>query len=172
MKKRQRTEKSKYKHESTGDHCTCAAYVAEIMCKKNAENKNVGSLPHKFWNKKPWNWTFKKQLWAAQKILKTYSEKALVKAVNSPEFKRIFSLNHPNCLGIIRRYELLLDSQKDKVADQEVKPIKEAKTRSTSFKKKNTLSKLRQIENGKKKEGSDRSDGSQGDDPKEIREDN
>ena len=42
---RKRTEKSKYRHESTGDYCTCAAYVAEIMCKRNAENKNVGSLP-------------------------------------------------------------------------------------------------------------------------------
>ena len=52
IEKRKRTDKSKYKHESTGDHCTCAAYVAEIMCRKNAENKNEGSLPYKFWNKK------------------------------------------------------------------------------------------------------------------------
>lgn len=154
MTKRKRSEKSKYKHESTGDHCTCAAYVAEIMCKKNAENKNVGSLPYKFWNKKPWNWTFKKQLWAAQKILKTYSEQALVKAVNSPEFNRIFSLNHPNCIGIIRRYELLLSEKKDSCEDK-AKPIKDAKTRTKSYKKKNTLSKLRQIENGKKKKEED-----------------
>ena len=31
MKKRKRTHKSKYKHETTGDHCTCAAYIAEII---------------------------------------------------------------------------------------------------------------------------------------------
>ena len=68
MAKRKRTEKSKYKHQSTGDHCTCAAYVAEIMCMKYAEYKNVGSLPFKFWSVKPWDWTFKKQLIAANKI--------------------------------------------------------------------------------------------------------
>ena len=81
-KKRKRTEKSKYKHESTGEYCTCSAYVAEIMCRKNAENKNVGSLPYKFWSKKPWDWTFKRQLFAANKILKDKSitEEALVKA--------------------------------------------------------------------------------------------
>ena len=90
MNKRRRTEKSKYKHESTGDHCTCAAYVAEIMCKRNAESKNEGSLPYKFWSKKPWNWTFKRQLFAANKLLKKYSEEALVKAVGSSEFRGIF----------------------------------------------------------------------------------
>ena len=95
MKKRKRTTKSKYKHESTGDYCTCAAYVAEIMCKRNAERKNQGSLPHKFWNKKPWDWTFKKQMFAANKILKEQkiTEQALVKAIHSDEFKSIFSQN-------------------------------------------------------------------------------
>ena len=94
MTKRKRSDKSKYKHESTGDYCTCAAYVAEIMCKRNAESKNVGSLPYKFWSKKPWDWTFKRQLFAANKLLNKYSEEALVKAINSSEFRGIFSLNH------------------------------------------------------------------------------
>ena len=43
---RKRTEKSKYKHQSTGEHCTCAAYIAEIMCMKYAQFKNKGSLPY------------------------------------------------------------------------------------------------------------------------------
>ena len=86
-KRRKRTDKSKYKHESTGDYCTCAAYVAEIMCKRNAENKNQGSLPYKFWNKKPWDWTFRKQLCAANNMIKRVSEEALVKAIHSDEFR-------------------------------------------------------------------------------------
>ena len=69
-KKRKRSNKSKYKHESTGDYCTCAQYVAAIMCQRNAERKNQGSLPYKFWNKKPWDWTYKKQLFVANKVLK------------------------------------------------------------------------------------------------------
>jgi len=151
MKQRKRTEKSKYKHESTGDYCTCAAYVAEIMCKRNAENKNQGSLPFKFWNKKPWDWTFKKQMWAAQKILKDYSEEALVKAIHSDEFKGIFSLNHPKCAGIISRYEILLKEQESK-PKQEIEINKNAKTRSKSYGGKNILNKLRKIENGEKED--------------------
>jgi hypothetical protein len=151
MTKRKRTEKSKYKHESTGDHCTCAAYVAEIMCKRNAENKNVGSLPYKFWNKKPWDWTFKKQLWAAGKILKDHSEEALVKAINSDDFKGIFSLNHPKVIGIVRKYELLLEEQ-DKKPRQEINVNKNAKTRKKSYGGKNLLNKLRKIENGEKED--------------------
>lgn len=151
MVKRKRTEKSKYKHESTGDYCTCAAYIAEIMCKRNAENKNVGSLPYKFWNKKPWNWTFKKQLFAARKILKDYSEEAVVKAIHSDDFKGIFSLNHPKVIGIIRKCELLLEGERSK-PKQEIKVKKNAKTRKKSYGGKNFLNKLRNIENGEKEE--------------------
>lgn len=153
MKKRRRTEKSKYKHESTGDYCTCAAYVAEIMCKKNAEKKNVGSLPYKFWNRKPWDWTFKKQLWAAQKILKNYDEAVLVRAINSPDFNGIFSLNHPKVVGILRKYELLLVEENAK-PKQEIEVKKNAKTRKKTFGKRNTLNRLREIEDAKEEESS------------------
>lgn len=146
MKKRKRTEKSRYKHESTGDHCTCAAYVAEIMCKRNAENKNQGSLPFKFWNKKPWNWTFTRQVTKAHELIKKYSEQALVKAIHSPEFKRIFSLNHPSADTIISKYEALRKEQES--SHQEI----EVKTNPTSRKRKygkrqNILNKLREIQN-------------------------
>ena len=146
MKQRKRTQKSRYRHESTGDYCTCAQYVAAIMCKRNAENRNEGSLPHKFWNSGKWRWTYQRQVIAANKILEKYSEKALVRAVNSPEFKNIFSLNHPNCIGIINKYELLLVEEQNNRQDIEVK--KDPKRRNKSYGKKNLLSKLRQYENG------------------------
>ncbi len=151
MKKRKRTEKSKYKHESTGDYCTCSAYVAEIMCKRNAENKNQGSLPYKFWSKKPWDWTFKKQMWAAQKILKDFSEEALVKAIHSKEFKGIFSLNHPKCIGVIAKYEIQLDEQKNK-PKQDIEVNKKPRVRTKSYGGNNILNKLRNIENGQEED--------------------
>lgn len=153
--KRKRTTKSKYKHESTGDHCTCSQYVAAIMCQRNAENKNEGSLPYKFWNKKPWDWTYKKQLWAANKILRTYSEEALVKAIHSDEFRGIFSLNHPKVIGIIRKYELLLESEKSK-PKQEIEIQNNPIHRKKSYGKKTLLSKLRSLENVKKDDEDDR----------------
>jgi hypothetical protein len=118
------------------------------MCKKNAENKNEGSLPYKFWSKKPWDWTFKRQLIAANKMLKDHNflEEALVKAVLSNEFKRIFSLNHPNAIRVIEKYQLLLVSQLNRKQEIEVK--KEAKHQKKKFGKKNILSTLRKLENG------------------------
>ena len=144
MTKRKRTEKSKYKHQSTGEYCTCAAYVAEIMCMRNAEYKNKGSLPYKFWSKKPWDWTFKKQLIAANKILKNISEKALVKAIHSPEFKSIFSLNNKRAKAIINKYALLADKEED--TSQKIDFKKNPKSRSKTFGKKSKLDKLRSIE--------------------------
>jgi len=148
MKKRKRTEKAKYKHESTGDYCTCAAYVAEIMCKKNAENKNEGSLPYKFWNTTKWKWTYQRQVIAANKMIEKFGERALVRAVNSVEFSSIFSLNHPKCPSIIRRYELLLIEEDKNL--QEIELRVDPKRRNKSYGKKNLLSKLRQYENGEK----------------------
>ena len=146
MKKRKRTQKSRYKHESTGDHCTCAAYVAEIMCKRNAERKNQGSLPYKFWNKKPWDWTFKKQMFAANKILKDHriTEQALVKAIHSDDFKSIFSLNHPKVLGIIWKCQLLLSEQTEQ--HQEIDVKKNASHRKKRHGKRNMLNTLRKLE--------------------------
>ena len=148
--KRQRTEKSKYRHQSTGDYCTCAAYVAEIMCMRNAENKNQGSLPYKFWSKKPWDWTFKRQLFAAKKLLKTFSEAALVKAIHSDEFRSIFSLNNPRALPTIKKYAKIVEEEQDKQQQLEVteNPIARKKT----YGKKSSLNKLRSIEGGKKDE--------------------
>jgi hypothetical protein len=152
MKKRKRTEKSKYKHESTGDYCTCAAYVAEIMCRKNAENKNEGSLPYKFWNKKPWDWTFKRQLYAANKLIKEFGEHAVVKAINSDEFNGIFSLNHPKAKSIIKKYHIIVSEQESK-PKQKIDYVEDAKTRSNSYSsKKSILQRLRKIENAEEKE--------------------
>ena len=113
--------------------------------------RNTGSLPYKFWNKKPWDWTYKKQLFKANSILKNYSEEALVKAIESPEFKGIFSLNHPKVIGIIKKYELQIEDQKSK-PKQEIEVKKNAKTRKKSYGGKNLFNKLRKLENGEEEE--------------------
>lgn len=147
LKKRRRTEKSKYRHQTTGDHCTCAAYIAEIMCLKNAEHKNEGSLPYKFWNKKPWDWTFKRQLFAAGKILKDYPEEVVVKAIHGPEFKSIFSLNNPKVKSILDKYKL--ENERSKKKEKKEIDVKEnATTRKKTYGKKSTLDKLRRLERG------------------------
>jgi hypothetical protein len=141
MKKRARTEKSKYKHKSTGDYCTCAAYVAEILCANNAQHQNKGSLPYKFWNIKPWDWTFKKQVILARKFIK--------------------KLNSPRAEAIVRKYHEIIKSQAAKEA-QVLDVIENAKTSKKKFGKKSGLSKLREIEKrGKRKNNTEEKEDSQ-----------
>ena len=147
MTKRKRTDKSKYKHQTTGDHCTCAAYLAETMCLRLAEYKNEGNLTYKFWNNKPWDWTFKQQMFAANSLIKKYGEKAVVRAVANQ--KSIFSLKNRRLLPEINKQVKLIEQEQTKPA-QELDVKKEAKTRKKSYGKKSGLNKLRGLDNGKK----------------------
>lgn len=145
MTKRQRTEKSKYKHVSTGEYCTCAAYVAEVMCLKIAETKKISGLPYKFWNTKDWNWTFKKQLMLANSFVKKYGERCLVKSIHSDQFKSIFSLNHPRVVGILEKTkkEIVLQEENQK-KQKPIEPSTSCNTKRTKAFGKNTIiSKLR-----------------------------
>ena len=147
MTKRKRTDKSKYKHQTTGDHCTCAAYLAEMMCLRLAEYKNEGNLTYKFWNKKPWDWTFKQQMFAANNLIKKYGEKAVVRAaVNQTS---IFSLKNKRLISEINKQIKLIEQEETKPT-QELDVKKEPKTRKKSYGKKSGLNKLRGLDNGKK----------------------
>jgi len=144
--RRKRTEKSRYKHESTGDYCTCQAYVAEILCKRFAEFKNVGSLAYKFWNHKPWNWTFKKQLWLASSMIQKYGEEAVVRAVTSPEFGTMFSLKNKRAEPIIKKYSAII--KKEKESKQELKVKEKPVIRKSSYGRKVGINKLRGLDGG------------------------
>tara|TARA_R110000751_G_scaffold39631_1_gene93908 strand:- start:884 stop:1339 length:456 start_codon:yes stop_codon:yes gene_type:complete len=147
MTKRKRTEKSKYKHQTTGDHCTCASYLAEMMCLRLAEYKNEGNLTYKFWNKKPWDWTFKQQMFTANSLIKTHGEKAVVRAVLQQ--KSVFSLKNKRLISEIYKQAKLIEQEENKPS-QELDVKKEAKTRKKSHGKKSGLNKLRGLDNGKK----------------------
>ncbi len=151
MTKRKRTEKSKYKHQSTGDYCTCASYLAELMCLRLAEHKNEGKLGYKFWNKKPWDWTFKQQLFTANTLIKKYGESAVVKAVNSPYLSKVFSLKNKRVVPEINRQLKLIQEQKNKKQELEVK--EKPTVRKSAYGKKSKLNKLRGLDGKKESEG-------------------
>ena len=150
MAKRQRTKKSRYKHQTTGDYCTCAAYVAEVMCIRNAENKNEGSLPYKFWNKKPWSWTFKRQLIIAKKLLKKYDETVLVQTIYLPSCKRIFSLNNHRIISALKKQQKILTKKPTK--NQNLESKKDATHRKKTYGKQSKLNKLRSLDLDAKKD--------------------
>lgn len=151
MIKRERTEKSKYKHVTTGDYCTCAAYIAEAMCLRNAQYQGKSGLPYKFWSVKPWDWTFKRQLLLANKLIKEFGDVCVVKAINGPEFKYIFSLNNPKVKAILNKYKDFLDAAPITEQKLDVVVAEHVQSRKKTFGNKSTLNRLRELD-GKKEE--------------------
>ena len=102
----------KLKGCSTGQLCSVAQYVAELVCLRKAERDNVGSLEYKFWNKSKKD-QYQTQVRAASKIVKKYSEKALLKYITSPSGKNIYSLGF---LGKLKKYIVILSFVDEGVA--------------------------------------------------------
>ena len=73
--KKTQTHINKYKSPSTGDFCTPAQYIAEIICQRCAKHEKVGTLPYKFWNLPKWKKIYIRQVSLANKLIKEYSNK-------------------------------------------------------------------------------------------------
>ena len=144
------TDKSRYKSPSTGEYCTCAQYIAEIVCSRVAEKENVGSQAHKFWNTPKWRKMYQYQVVLANRLLKKYPDAAVVKAVHSPECRRMYSLRFPPLESIIQKYQKIIERESDNSTTIEVKEGATSR-RNLSYGKKTSLQKLREID-GKKED--------------------
>lgn len=143
------TEKSRYKSPSSGDYITCAQYVAEVMCSRMAEKENVGSQAHKFWNLPKWQKHYQHQVILANRLVKKYPEAAIVKAINSPECRRMYSLRYPSLGTIIEKYQKIIEQQRQNSTTIELG--KGSTRRDRSYGKKTALQKLRELD-GKKED--------------------
>jgi hypothetical protein len=149
----------KFKSISTGQECNAAQYVAELVCMRKREKENSGSLEYKFWNKSQ-NEQYNVQVRAASKLIKKFGEKALLKYLNSPSGKNIYSLGF---LHKSKKFVLIVHfvedgvskcaeqiKKKDKSEKKVIKPPSNPEYKTKKPKKQNTLfSKIRNIENGK-----------------------
>ena len=146
---KERTEKSNYKSPSTGDYCTCAQYIAEIMCTRMEEKENEGTQAYKFWNTPKWRKTYGYQIVLANRLAKEYPCEAIVKAINSKELKHMYSLGYPGLPKIIQKYQKIIESQKP--TETNIIIQEKPKTRTSSFGKKSQLQRLRNIDGEEKK---------------------
>ena len=145
------TDKSRYKSPSTGEYCTCAQYIAEIVCSRVAEKENVGSQAHKFWNTPKWRKMYQYQVVLANRLLKKYPDAAVVKAVHSPECRRMYSLRFPPLETIIQKYQKII-KQQDQNSATIIGRDSEPSSRSRSYGKKTALQKLRELDGKKESE--------------------
>ncbi len=87
------SETHKYKHQTTGEHCTFAAYIAEYLILRYHDAFHKPKPPYKFWSKgEKLHYTFIRQVRACNQLLKKFDEKIIIGAINSPHFEKIFYL--------------------------------------------------------------------------------
>jgi len=151
----------KYKHQTTGEHCTFAAYVAEYLVLRREEAFHNPKPPYKFWSKgEKLHAQFMRQVRAANKLLKKFDEKTILGAINSPYFKNIFFIGvyakvwggmkiNEVALEAIESYNKEEQSKAKKVevnldVEEEKKEVKTRRTQSYN-KKKSTLNNLRNM---------------------------
>lgn len=92
---KKRTESSKYRSPSTGDYCTGAQYLAEIICQRCADKDKVGTLPYKFWNLPKWKKLYIRQVGLANKLVGKYGDE-FITFVKSKNGSKILSLGMRN----------------------------------------------------------------------------
>jgi len=98
---------TKYKSIYSDKEVTAAQYIAEFMCQKRAISLNI-DLPLKFWLVDHWKKYYIYQIQLANKLLKKYSDKSIIKALRSDKAKNTFSLKSQFIERIIKEYDGLL----------------------------------------------------------------
>ena len=147
---RQRSKASRFKSPSTGEYCTVAQYIAEILIQRKSEADNKGSLAYKFWNKtQKKNYT--RQVQAVSALIGTFGESAVFDYIINTN-KRVYSASPKWVKEAVEKHKSVLDRRpKQKIEVTEVSRDNiESQPRKT-FGKKTLFSKLRSTD-GKSQE--------------------
>lgn len=132
---------SKY---SNGKSVSAAQYITEIICEHLAQ-KDKKDLHYRFWLNKEWASFYKSQIFTANKLLKTYSPKAIINALKTTKAQKIYSLRAPHLVAIIQDEQDKLSKQKDeKITD--IKRV-ENSAGQQNIKSKNILDLIKEIDN-------------------------
>jgi hypothetical protein len=133
---------SKY---SNGKLVSAAQYITEVICEKKAK-LNKEDLHAKFWLTKKWAAYYRNQIATANKMVKTYDPKAVVRALNNPKAAKIYSLRAPHLVAIIEQEQDQLLNENTAIS----KPLD--RSDKNTYRKNNKtsqsiLSKLKDIDN-------------------------
>ena len=91
-----------------------------MVCIRKAESENIGRPAYALWNTKKWKNYFRSQVTMAYNLLKDYTDKAIINALNSYKGKKIYSLR-------VKFLEPIIKSEQNKLNKIETyrKPAKE-----------------------------------------------
>jgi hypothetical protein len=138
------TDKKYPSRYSNGKFVSSAQYITELICENKAKKDKL-DLHFKFWINKEWSSYYRNQIGTANKLLKTYDAKAIIKALGDPKAKNIYSLRAPHLLDIIQRYQDLVEKESI-VSDIIINRSEKSTFRKDSIKK-NIISKLKELDN-------------------------
>lgn len=131
---------------SNGKKVSAAQYITELICEHKAQKDRL-DLHFKFWAKPEWEKYYRNQIGSAHKLLKQYSAKAIIRALQDQKAFKIYSLRAPHLIDIIEHYQLLVDTENQDFT-KEIERKEAVKYRSQTHKKSNNhISKLRELDN-------------------------
>jgi len=133
---------SKY---SNGKEVSAAQYITELICEKRAKLNKL-DLHYRFWLNKEWSTFYRNQIGSAHKLLKKYSDTAIVRALNNSKAEKIYSLRAPHLLPIIESEQSKFDAENTSIT-VDLKRPSNIKFGSKTKNNKNIFSKLKDIDN-------------------------
>lgn len=131
---------------SNGKTVTAAQYITELICEHKAQMDKL-DLHYRFWVNKEWSKYYRDQIATANKLLKKYNPKAIIRALNDKKAERIYSLRAPHLLAIIDKHQNLIESENSNLTetiDRSEKKIFRQKAQD----KKSILSRLKELDDG------------------------
>lgn len=133
---------SKY---SNGKTVSAAQYITELICENKAKIEKK-DLHYRFWTTKEWSRYYRDQIATSNKLLQKYECKAIINALKDPAASRIYSLRAPHLGAIIEKHQKMLEEQNKDFTlnlDRETN-----KVFRSEIKRKNILSKLKELDDG------------------------
>ena len=104
---------------SNGKSVSAAQYITELICEHKAQKDKL-DLHYRFWLNKTWSTYYKNQIGSANKLLKNYSAKAIIRALNDTRASKIYSLRAPHLISIIDEYQTQENNQ---IVSDNIDPI-------------------------------------------------
>jgi len=152
----------KFKSISTGQECSSAQYIAEMVCIRRNDRNNKGSLEYKFWNNSK-NEEYQTQIRVASKLIKKFGSEAILHYLNSIGGRNVYSLGflHKSKKFVlpldfvkagIEKSKILVDAQNKKEKSIVELPTGGYKPRKGVPDKNTLMSKLRKADDNKNKD--------------------
>ena len=144
-----KTDNSRYESKYGGNFVSPAQFISEMMCERLAK-KQKSDLPFKFWSTPKWKRAFMTNILAANGLLKIYSARAIITALNKSF--NVYSLRAPWLDDVIKQEQEKIDSYVEKIEEaptpSPAQPVNTTEKPRDNFiqNKNNTLNKLRALD--------------------------